>query len=327
MDILSSFGLNWVDLIFILALSYFALSNNGFVRTSVEIFGFLISLSLSYSFYKLVSGFYISNFQISRGFATVLGFFSIWFIVEFIFFLISFAFLNRYLKYVIRHNVDFVLGYLAGAGQAFLIFLFFISLVFALPVRPQIKQSVLDSKTGPFFVSLSRSFETSVKEVFGEAANETLNFLTIQPRSDEIVDLNFKPPRQDLKVDPESERLMLDLVNKERLERGLKTLSSDNQLQAVARDYATEMFANGFFSHTSIIDGSDAAERVSQRNIEYSLLGENLAFAPDAYVAHQGLMNSAGHRENILTPAFGRAGIAVIDGGVYGKMFVQLFAD
>ncbi len=319
--------MNWVDLIFVAVISYFALSNNGLIRTSVEILGFILSLFLSYRFYDFFAQFYVGNFQIPRGFASVAGFFSVWFIAESVFFLASFAFLNRYLKRAVRHPADSVFGYLAGAAQAALIFLFFISLVFALPVRPQIKQSVLNSKTGPFFVSLSRNFESSIKDVFGEAANETLNFLTIAPRSETSVDLDFEAPQKILAVDAQSEQIMLDLVNKERLERGLRPLSLDPQLQLVSRDYAREMFANGFFSHISAVDGSDAAERVSRRNISYTLLGENLAYAPDVYVAHQGLMNSPGHRENILTSGFGRAGIGTVDGGVYGKMFVQLFAD
>jgi uncharacterized protein YkwD len=38
-------------------------------------------------------------------------------------------------------------------------------------------------------------------------------------------------------------------------------------------------------------------------------------------------MNSEGHRKNILDPEFKRLGIGVIDNGVYGKMFVQIFTD
>lgn len=326
MDALTSAGFNWVDLIFVFVLVYFALTNNGLVRTLVEIAGFAFALFLSYRFYDFFAGVYISTFSVPRGFASVLGFFSVWFFAEFFFFLFSFGFLNKFLKKWLRHPVDSVFGYLAGAAQAFLIFLFFISLVFALPVRPQIKQSVLDSKTGPFFVSLSQRFEASVKEVFGEAANETLNFLTIRPQSNQTVDLNFRAT-ENLTVDTQSEAIMLDLVNRERASRGLGALSVDVGLQGVARDYAREMFVHGFFSHSSAVDGSDAGQRVSRAGISYTLLGENLAYAPDVYVAHQGLMNSPGHRANILTADFGRAGLGVIDGGVYGKMFVQLFAD
>jgi len=38
-------------------------------------------------------------------------------------------------------------------------------------------------------------------------------------------------------------------------------------------------------------------------------------------------MNSPGHRANILGASFRRVGIGVIDGGVYGEMFVQEFTD
>jgi len=43
--------------------------------------------------------------------------------------------------------------------------------------------------------------------------------------------------------------------------------------------------------------------------------------------AHVGLMNSEGHRENILDPKLNKIGIGVIDNGVYGKMFVQVFTN
>jgi len=87
------------------------------------------------------------------------------------------------------------------------------------------------------------------------------------------------------------------------------------------------MLENGFFSHVSAIDGSDAGERASSAGISYGVLGENLAYAPDVYIAHHGLMNSQGHRKNILSADYNKVGIGVIDAGIYGKMFVQLFSD
>lgn len=60
--------------------------------------------------------------------------------------------------------------------------------------------------------------------------------------------------------------------------------------------------------------------------IGFDVAGENLAFAPSVEVAHEGLMNSPGHRENILSPDFCRVGIGVQNSGVYGRMFSQEFA-
>ncbi|MDQ3129497.1 MAG: colicin V production protein, partial [Acidobacteriota bacterium] len=44
-------------------------------------------------------------------------------------------------------------------------------------------------------------------------------------------------------------------------------------------------------------------------------------------IAHTGLMNSPGHRANILQPNFGRVGIGVLDGGRRGLMITQNFRN
>jgi len=38
-------------------------------------------------------------------------------------------------------------------------------------------------------------------------------------------------------------------------------------------------------------------------------------------------MQSPGHRANILSANFGRIGVGVIDGGIYGQMYCQEFTD
>lgn len=193
-------------------------------------------------------------------------------------------------------------------------------------MRGSVKQDILDSSVGPFFVDLSQSSESKIKDVFGEAANETLNFLTIKPSSGESINLGFRVAQNQIHFDSSSEQTMFTLVNKERQSRGLPALVFSPQLRSVAENYAQFMLVNGFFSHTSL-DGTTAADRAQKAGIEYVQLGENLAFAPDVYIAHQGLMNSSGHKRNILSPDFGKAGIGVADGGVYGRMFVQMFSD
>ena len=61
--------------------------------------------------------------------------------------------------------------------------------------------------------------------------------------------------------------------------------------------------------------------------VTYQAAGENLALAPTVQVAHEGLMNSPGHRANLLNARFRRVGIGVADGGMHGKMFTQNFTD
>lgn len=59
--------------------------------------------------------------------------------------------------------------------------------------------------------------------------------------------------------------------------------------------------------------------------IVYRTAGENLAGAGSVAAAHTNLMNSPGHRANILSGSFREIGIGVVSGGLYGKIFVQLF--
>jgi uncharacterized protein YkwD len=64
-----------------------------------------------------------------------------------------------------------------------------------------------------------------------------------------------------------------------------------------------------------------------QDNISFLTAGENLALARSVQVAHTGLMNSPGHRANILRPQFGRVGIGIMDGGLRGLMVTQNFRN
>jgi len=120
---------------------------------------------------------------------------------------------------------------------------------------------------------------------------------------------------------------MIKLVNQERAGQGIKPLTLDSKLVDLARSYGKETLENGLFSHVSSVDGTTPSDRADRAGISYSVFGENLAFAPDVYVAHQGLMNSEGHRKNILSVDFARVGIGVISGGIYGEIFVQEFAN
>ena len=163
-----------------------------------------------------------------------------------------------------------------------------------------------------------------MQKEFGGAVNDTLNFIAVKPEGGETTSLGFKSTKNS--VDELSENKMLGLVNDERTSRGLKPLQMDKKLQGVARAHSKDMLEKGYFSHTSQ-DGKSPFDRMHDAGITFLVAGENLALAPDVDIAHNGLMNSPGHRANILTADFGKVGIGVIDVGVYGKMFSQEFTD
>ena len=119
---------------------------------------------------------------------------------------------------------------------------------------------------------------------------------------------------------------MLQLINRERVAAGLKPLAPDPELTEVARRHSADMFARGYFAHVSP-EGRDPFDRMRAANIRFVTAGENLALAPTLQIAHTGLMNSPGHRANIMNPKFGRVGIGILDGGMRGLMISQEFRD
>jgi uncharacterized YkwD family protein len=120
------------------------------------------------------------------------------------------------------------------------------------------------------------------------------------------------------------EQAMLDLVNQERVRAGVEPLKVDPALTRTARLKSQDMVDNNYFSHNSPTYGSPF-DMMKAAGISYRTAGENIAGAPTVARAHQGLMNSDGHRKNILNPNFTHVGIGVVDGGPYGKMFTQQF--
>lgn len=121
------------------------------------------------------------------------------------------------------------------------------------------------------------------------------------------------------------EQAMVSMVNQARAEAGLAPLKVDPQLVKTARMKSQDMINLGYFSHQSPTYGSPF-DLMRSQGVSYRYAGENLAGAPTVERAHTGLMNSQGHRANILNPNYTRIGIGVIDGGRYGKMFTQHFA-
>jgi uncharacterized protein YkwD len=127
----------------------------------------------------------------------------------------------------------------------------------------------------------------------------------------------------ELADDPEAAREIFDLVNRARVDAGLEPLAWSDGLAAVARGHAAEMYLEGYFSHESPATG-DVADRLAAAGISYSVAGENLALAATVDEVHTGLMDSPGHRANILGADYRRLGIAVVVGPL-GLMTVQVF--
>lgn len=138
-------------------------------------------------------------------------------------------------------------------------------------------------------------------------------------------DANFTQARPAHPYLSADEQELIDRINAARTERGLYALTPDPTLVQDARNHSQDMAALGYFSHTA-----PAADRRSpmdryldilhaahQSAPNYLLIGENIYYcsvsrgSQDIAFAHQTLMNSPGHRANILDPRYGRVGVGV----------------
>jgi uncharacterized protein YkwD len=118
----------------------------------------------------------------------------------------------------------------------------------------------------------------------------------------------------------------LNLMNNERVAAGLAPLMPHATMRAAARDHGREMFAYGYLSHVSRA-GLTPVQRVQRRGVRVQVVGENIAYAADVREAHEALMASEAHRQNILLPDYRLVGIGVVDGGSLGVVIVENFGD
>jgi uncharacterized protein YkwD len=198
------------------------------------------------------------------------------------------------------------------------------ALLLAVPLPGAARDSARESALANQLASYTELLEDELGPVFNEAIRQTLNRLTIRPESNERVELGYTVSNP--KPRPDLEAQMLALVNRERAAAGLKALAPDPALTEVARAHSADMFERGYFAHVTP-EGLSPFDRMTEAHVAFRVAGENLALAPTVRVAHTGLMNSPGHRANILRPEFGRLGIGIMDGGFRGIMVSQEFRN
>lgn len=102
---------------------------------------------------------------------------------------------------------------------------------------------------------------------------------------------------------------LLDYINAERINHGLKSVFIDEDLNKLAQSHTDDMYKRNFFAHINP-DGETPNDRRLKMGIE-TRVGENLAHAPTLYFAHKALMRSAIHRENILNDTWDKVGIGI----------------
>ncbi len=316
----------WIDIAIIVFIAIYIVGklNKGFIQGVVDLIGFIFSLVFALKFYSFAAGILSTKFNLTHGVSNALGFFIMAFVGEIVLFLLS-AIIFKYIhSQILESKINKRLSFIPAIASAVILIAFFLTALLVLPVRPHIKQAVSNSYLGNVLTSRTMGLERSINNIFGGAIQEALAFMTVKPESDETIDLNFQTT--EFSTDRTSEQEMIALLNSERKKNNLGIVTENSELRSVARAHCEDMFTRGYFSHYTP-EGYSPFDRMDTANISYLAAGENLAYAPNVEIAHKGLMDSPGHRANILSDKYAQVGVGVIDAGIYGKMFCQVFSN
>lgn len=320
---------NWIDLLvcFFMFFSFYSGFYRKFFNALGNFMSFVLAVLLSLFTYLFVSAFFANNFQLDTAFSHILGFFVSIGVIKFVTLYIWKRIVKKYSQSFKFSNdyVDSFLGGCVAVLQAFFVALFVISVTTALNL-PQVLQSEVNASTIGIVVNRDPfGLNRELSRIFGGilvGVEKRAELLMPKQQDGQVMNLGVKLLETQTREDLEQE--MLNKINYERLQNGLQPLVMDEQARQVARDYGRYIFKFGHFAHNDL-EGRTPSERMREAGVEYLFTGENLAFAKDLDTAHRGLMNSEGHRANILHVFFSKVGIGVIDGGQYGVVFVQEF--
>lgn len=107
------------------------------------------------------------------------------------------------------------------------------------------------------------------------------------------------------------EMQMFDLVNAARADNGLAPVTWNSAAQSSSRKHSLDMAEHDFFDHMNLRNESPF-QRMEKEGIHYLYAGENIAMGYSSSIfAHEALMNSAGHRKNILNAQYTHLGAGV----------------
>ncbi len=298
---------------------------SGFIATTYGLATWIVSFAAAVVF-QAQAGLLVEKLGVLPATARPIGFIVVLVFVEALFSLAGFFALTPIVRAVHRVRsievTDRVLGIFPAAARALFVMAIVLAAFVVSPVSNELKAGIESSRIARGLIDQITSLQPTLARLSGQLGESVPLFVTkLGEDQSEALDL---PGDLQLSTDAAAERQMFELVNEERSAAGLRPLTWDDRLVPAARQHSEEMFKLKYFAHQSPVSGSPF-DRLKSAGVAYSRAGENLAYAQSVSVAHRGLMQSQGHRENILRPEFTRIAIGVISAGPYGRMFTQLF--
>ncbi len=317
---------NWIDVAVLIIIGLYVVRGwrDGFLRSAVDLIGLVLIVWAGMRFYGPVGAWLETQWGIPASYGLALGFLIAGIVATALFWFIAGLVLSGVPWAVHRSWFNRLLGLLPGLIAGVLAATVLVTVVRASPLEREVGDTIDASPLGSVLTSAGQQVSQRLEPIFGPALADTLSFFTVEPESDAMIRLPHAA--SGATVRPSDEEQMLAWVNDERRAAGLPPLVMDQRLRDVARQHSQDMLRRAYFSHYTP-DGLSPFDRMRAARIPFEAAGENLAEAPTLSMAHRGLMNSPGHRANILSPAFGRVGIGVIDGGDLGLMISQEFTN
>ncbi|HOA34820.1 MAG TPA: CAP domain-containing protein [Bacillota bacterium] len=120
------------------------------------------------------------------------------------------------------------------------------------------------------------------------------------------------------------ERELFELVNSERVSRGLAPLQLNTQLTYLARLKSQDMADLNYFAHESPTYGR-SGDMLRNAGFKFSLAAENIGMGGSIKAIFNAFMNSSGHRSKIVGSRYTHTGVGVVYKPGRGYLVTQLF--
>lgn len=319
-----------LDLIILLCLALLGLRGwfRGFVREAMDLVGLVVGILLAFRFGPSVGRVIEAMAGLSPDAGRLAGG-----IVVFVLVGVGTAVVTRIVERKVAlpglNLMNKVGG--AGLGLAWGVFLatLLLTLGVILPMPPSVAETLDGSAVSRALTDPDGVAQETFRGLAGDRVVEALVNLRdvfgerrVVIEGDERIEL---PPADADDLEPAAGAAVevFELLNRARVDAGLDPLAWSAALADVGAAHAEEMYRAGFFSHLSPVTGT-VGDRLAAAGIAFSTAGENLALAASPGEVHGGLMESPGHRANILSDSYRRVGIGVVRGPL-GLMTVQVF--
>lgn len=318
--------LNYVDFILVafILISVYHGFRRGFILGALELLALATSVFAAFITYLYIATFLDDFYQIEERWLFPVSFFIAIIITRLVIGAIIYKIVKNISNKTHQSSLNKAMGIFPGLVRG-LFYSALIALIFLfLPLWPSLIATTRDSKIAIFLSKEVENLDNYISSDISDQVKKSISKLTIEPESDETIFLHFT--LKNAKVNEIFENHLYVLVNEERKKAGIPLLERDTALRNVAREHSDDMFKKGYFSHINL-ENESPFDRIRKHHINYLTAGENLALAQTVEIAHTGLMNSPGHKKNLLNPKFRKIGIGILDGGINGVMVTQNFTN